>query len=363
MSIDNEFSVSDASSLHRWRTEIPNIIDEMGLSVYAFRLYFKLKRVAGDNGKCYYSAKQLSEQCNMSVGSISNAKQELLDANLIRIERANERSRDNITIVDMWPANFASFTRDDDEFPNPRPARQRNHLVINNDDEQSPHDYTNHQVITKQSPHDYTNHQVITKEDPIKEDLLKEEPKKKGEAQTPSPIDFGNIPQMQYRNRTKQFIDGLAQQRDRLGLNAAQFTALTDSILENMNAKAIADQDTDFGTRELSDAQQAALALAGLGIKTAAAVQRVFDTWYSHDFRGVKGSVPTYKQVVEHARGMEKIVQTRTNASSQMSDEKKAALKTAARMARESIASAKKFKTSINPMWQKTIEAAQAAGL
>lgn len=181
----------------------------------------------------------------------------------------------------------------------------------------------------------------------------------------PSYITFGNQEQVpQYRNRTKQFLDNIGQQREQLGLDAPQFTALVNSVLENMNATSIAAQDTDYGANELKDAQQAALALAGLGHKTAEAVGVIFSTWYTHDFRGVKGSPPaTYKQVVEHARGMEKIVRNRASAAPAMTADQKATIRTRAQMARQSLATAKKFGGAIRPEWQRDINAAQQAGL
>ncbi|GAF99333.1 unnamed protein product, partial [marine sediment metagenome] len=36
-------------------TMMPNIIDDMGLDPYAFRLYVHLRRVAGENGACWQS--------------------------------------------------------------------------------------------------------------------------------------------------------------------------------------------------------------------------------------------------------------------------------------------------------------------
>jgi hypothetical protein len=58
--------------------------------------------------------------------------------------------------------------------------------------------------------------------------------------------------------------------------------------------------------------------------------------------------------------------QTPTNGASKngsLSEDEKAALRTAARLARSSLESATKFKTSIDPSWQRTIEKAKAAGV
>lgn len=168
--------VQDRSSLHRYRTEIPNIIDDMDLSVYAFRLYVRLKRVAGDNGKCFYSTRELAEQCKMGAGSVSRAKQELVDKELIRIDSQGNSERDIITIVDLWPANFAHFARETDPACSPQehPCSHGEHSVPRG----------NTPVPTGNTPVPTGN--TIYKE---KEEPLKEEPPKKelGEEKAPTP--------------------------------------------------------------------------------------------------------------------------------------------------------------------------------
>jgi len=88
---------------------IPNLIDEMGLSVYAFRLYCHFKRVTGESGECWQSTATISEACQMSTGSVSNAKAELAEAGLIRVEKriakGGARDSDLITITDIWEKN------------------------------------------------------------------------------------------------------------------------------------------------------------------------------------------------------------------------------------------------------------------
>jgi hypothetical protein len=71
---------------------VPHIIDhltygEIGkdgkittkrLSIYAKELYRVIKRIAGDSGACWMNRDHLAELCNMSAGSVTNAKKELL---------------------------------------------------------------------------------------------------------------------------------------------------------------------------------------------------------------------------------------------------------------------------------------------
>jgi len=86
----------------------PNMIDDMGLSPFAYRLYGHFKRVAGEDGKCWQSTSALATHCCMSIGSVSKAKKELVEKKLIAIEnQKGERGfgRDIVTILDVWQAN------------------------------------------------------------------------------------------------------------------------------------------------------------------------------------------------------------------------------------------------------------------
>src|SRR5574340_824381 len=97
MVTNNTAKVVDQGDLHKYRTEFPNLIDDMNLSVYAYRLYGRLKRVAGDAGECWQSTHTLSTSCSMSAGSVLKAKQELVNKGLIRIEKHNrDDGRDDV---------------------------------------------------------------------------------------------------------------------------------------------------------------------------------------------------------------------------------------------------------------------------
>ena len=156
------YSVPDQGSSHHYRTEIPNLVDDMGLSPHAFRLYARLKRVAGDAGKCFYTTKQLAEHCQMSVGAISRAKQELVAAQLIHIQRQSVFARDEITIVDLWPSNFAHFAVQDVNAPV--------------QDVNAPVQDVNAPVQDMNAPVQDMN----TKEEPLQEEPIQEEPRRRG---------------------------------------------------------------------------------------------------------------------------------------------------------------------------------------
>ena len=98
-----------------YRIEIPNLVDDLDLSVYAFRLYGHIKRVAGPSGTCYEGARRLAEKCRMSPSKVAEAKQELLDKGLItRGKRhTNGGETDELTPVDLWAQNFQAFSKGD----------------------------------------------------------------------------------------------------------------------------------------------------------------------------------------------------------------------------------------------------------
>ena len=80
-----EYYIKDEGDLRQYYFQVPNMIDDLGLSIFAFRLYGHLKRVAGDEGICYQSTRTLANNCKMSTASVSRAKRELIYYGLINI--------------------------------------------------------------------------------------------------------------------------------------------------------------------------------------------------------------------------------------------------------------------------------------
>lgn len=110
--VPDSIHIYDEGDLRKYRTEIPNIIDDMHLSPHAYRLYGHLKRVAGaGGGSCWQNTETLSKACDMATGMISKAKAELVKAGLIVIDkkRVGKNDVDDIKIVDIWAENFAAF--------------------------------------------------------------------------------------------------------------------------------------------------------------------------------------------------------------------------------------------------------------
>jgi len=113
MSYSDEIQVEDLSSLHKYRTELPNIIFEYGLDPYEGWLYMCLKKISGDNGGCFASNKYLSIKAKISERKIRYCKQALVKKGLIKITKrlkANgSKNTDLVQIIDLWPKNFIHF--------------------------------------------------------------------------------------------------------------------------------------------------------------------------------------------------------------------------------------------------------------
>src|SRR3990172_7657622 len=107
------YQVRDEGDPRKYYTTIPNIIDDMDLSVYAYRLYGHLKRVAGDGGKCWQSTETLAKACGMGWATVSRAKTELVGKELIIIEQVKNpqggKDFHNITITDVWENNTIKY--------------------------------------------------------------------------------------------------------------------------------------------------------------------------------------------------------------------------------------------------------------
>jgi DnaD/phage-associated family protein len=101
---------------HDFYCQIPNLVDDYGLSPQAYRLYGHLRRVTGENGKCWQNTPTLALACTMSAGSVSNAKKELVGTEFIPFIRVRKVpmksgfSYDEITLADLWQLNHDVYS-------------------------------------------------------------------------------------------------------------------------------------------------------------------------------------------------------------------------------------------------------------
>jgi hypothetical protein len=115
----SEIEIQDLSSNHKYRTEIPNIIFEIGLTPQLIGVYSAIKRCAGDIGSCFKSENTLAKELKISKStlhkyiemlSIENPilkKQLLIKEN--RISENGDFDTNLIAIKDIWPENYSHF--------------------------------------------------------------------------------------------------------------------------------------------------------------------------------------------------------------------------------------------------------------
>jgi len=118
----SEFTFQDESSSHKYRTETPNIIYEIGLTPALIGIYSALKRCAGDNGICTKAEKTLSKELSINKKTLHKFISQLCETNPIlekplifcekRLSQHGDKDTNAITIVDLWPDNYAYFTQD-----------------------------------------------------------------------------------------------------------------------------------------------------------------------------------------------------------------------------------------------------------
>lgn len=115
----SDYEIKDESSNHHYRTELPNIIFEIGLPPHLIGVYAAIKKCAGDGGSCFKSEKTLSKELNISKSTLHKYIESLcllnekLNKSLIskenRISKDGDKDTNSITINDIWPENYMFF--------------------------------------------------------------------------------------------------------------------------------------------------------------------------------------------------------------------------------------------------------------
>jgi len=113
---DDLVQFQEESSLHNYRTEIPNCIFEAKLDPYEFLVYCYIKRIAGDRGECFKSYNKMSEELGISRDRLIRALDTLCLVNivlnsalLIKISRLKDdgsHDTNKFLIKDLWHINF-----------------------------------------------------------------------------------------------------------------------------------------------------------------------------------------------------------------------------------------------------------------
>jgi len=101
---------------HHYRTEIPNIVFDLGIHPQALALYGYYKRVAGDESACWRSNATITKQLGMSSNTIIKYRKELCKPQKLlggkSLINSKERKTDKgspdtvlVQIVDIWREN------------------------------------------------------------------------------------------------------------------------------------------------------------------------------------------------------------------------------------------------------------------
>ncbi|MCJ7443115.1 MAG: helix-turn-helix domain-containing protein [Methanotrichaceae archaeon] len=112
----NDRYISEDNSVYetdrKYYTMIPNMIFDIGFSIQTIMLYCELKRIAGEKGKCWMSTANLAKKCDMSTGSVSESKRDLVENSFIKIKKikCDKGFYHEIEIVDVWLRNITFFT-------------------------------------------------------------------------------------------------------------------------------------------------------------------------------------------------------------------------------------------------------------
>jgi hypothetical protein len=113
---DNEIK-GDKQARKKFRVELPNIVDDLNLSVFEFRLYVHMRRVAGETGECWQSTDTLAKACGMSTGSVSKAKKKLLtprdelNGKTLILRSDTNKSSDCFIVNDVWYENLIRYEK------------------------------------------------------------------------------------------------------------------------------------------------------------------------------------------------------------------------------------------------------------
>ena len=174
MNHTDHFEIQQKKPDHHFRTEIPNIIFELGMNPYCITVYLHLKKITGDGGQCWRSLKSLAEICQIGLTKLKECLDELsnnncLDCPLItiipRVKSDGSKDTNIILINDFWKIN-GDFYRAKEKDQIPRMGGSQ----IEGGVGRQATGGVSRQATGGRSPHGY-------KEQPSKEDPCKEQTK------------------------------------------------------------------------------------------------------------------------------------------------------------------------------------------
>jgi len=105
---ETKFKIKDESQDRKYFSIIPNyIVNHSTLEERGF--YLTLKRIAGEEGSVYYSAKKLGELCGIKKSRVYELIDQLLERGWVKVSGSiatGHRPRRTYAIVDLWKQNI-----------------------------------------------------------------------------------------------------------------------------------------------------------------------------------------------------------------------------------------------------------------
>ena len=99
-----------------FRTQVPNIIDDLGLDPFERALYVHYRRVCGENPQGYSNetTETIRQKLKMSAGQVSEARKSLAMRGLIRMENTRPVV---VTVIDIWNLNQIYYQLEREQRP------------------------------------------------------------------------------------------------------------------------------------------------------------------------------------------------------------------------------------------------------
>jgi len=110
--MQNKFKITDESGDHKYFTIIPNYIVNHS-TPYEQSIYLYMKRVAGETGTCWSSAKTIAKKLNIARNTVAKYQQKLVDRGWIEVvgKKGKTKPTYEYKIVDLWDLNIKYYTK------------------------------------------------------------------------------------------------------------------------------------------------------------------------------------------------------------------------------------------------------------
>lgn len=112
MKTNDRFLVTDETNDRKYFTIVPNYILD-NLNIYECAVYVLIKRIAGDTGSCWVSAKKMAEKIGINNRTVLKARKSLLEKGLVKLvgKRGKTHLGDEFKVIDIWQKNMSFYNK------------------------------------------------------------------------------------------------------------------------------------------------------------------------------------------------------------------------------------------------------------